>query len=64
LVSTTNWKTAPKAATVSSVEAEDELPEITEEFVKTLTEEVFAPISDSCPDILNSYSNAKNMLES
>jgi hypothetical protein len=30
----------PKAPTVSTVEAEDELPEVTEEYVATLSEEV------------------------
>ena len=36
----TDSKTAPKAPTVSSVEAEDELPEITEALVATLSEQV------------------------
>lgn len=30
----------PKAPTVSTVEAEDELPDVTEEYVATLSEEV------------------------
>jgi hypothetical protein len=36
----TDSMTAPKAPTVSSVEAEDELPEITEASVATLSEQV------------------------
>lgn len=36
----TDSVTAPKAPTASSVEAEDELPEITEEVVGTFSEQV------------------------
>ena len=48
----------PKAASVSTVEAEDELPEVTEEYVASLSEEV-RPIAIAQPSIITYISTGQ-----